>query len=143
MSFSGPRRLANILFATSVLLFESAQASSAHDVLEHDVKRLLLAMIARLTGVQVTFDVIPAWFSRNTLSGLGYGKIHSYTAARMPWGVSMTSVESTLRGWSDRVREVSVTPYGLACGGRALVLRVFAALPGLRNVPPCIVRVYT
>ena len=110
---------------------------------EADVKRLLVAIIERFPGVEIMFDVIPPWFSRKTLEGRGFGKTKHYIAPRMPWGVSRGQVEPLLRRWSDRIRDVAVRPYGFARGARVLLLKACATVPGLRNVPPCIVQVRT
>jgi O-methyltransferase involved in polyketide biosynthesis len=110
---------------------------------EQDVRRLLVAVIERFPGVEIMFDVIPPWFSRKTLGGRGFRMTRDYVAPRMPWGVRCGQVGSLLRGWDSRIRQVSAVPYGLARGAGALVLKTFAVTPGLRDIPPCIVRVRT
>lgn len=110
---------------------------------EQDVRRVLVAIIERFPGVEIMFDVIPPWFSRKTLEGKGFEKTKNYVAPRMPWGVSRGQIASLLRSWTSRIREVSVVPYGFARGARALILKTSAVIPGLRNLPPCIVRVRT
>lgn len=108
---------------------------------EADVKRLFVAMVERFPGVEIMFDAIPRWFSRKTLAG--YNRTRHYVAPRMPWGADRDEIPSLLKGWSDRVREVSVSSYGFARGIGGVMLKVFSAVPGLRNIPPCIVHVRT
>jgi O-methyltransferase involved in polyketide biosynthesis len=110
---------------------------------EEEVRRLLVAMVDRFAGLEIMFDTIPPWFARQTLSDRGFRKTAHYVAPRMPWGIRRDDVDRTLRGWSERIASVTVTSYGFARGARGLLLKVFAAMPGLRNVPPCIVRVQT
>lgn len=110
---------------------------------EQDVRRLLVAVIERFPGVEIMFDAIPPWFSRKTLEGGGFRRTRDYLVPRMPWGVRCGRVGPLLRGWDSRIREVSAVPYGFARGAPALVLKACAAVPGLRDVPPCIVRVRT
>ncbi|HVW69832.1 MAG TPA: class I SAM-dependent methyltransferase [Steroidobacteraceae bacterium] len=108
---------------------------------EAQVRRLFTALVDRFPGVQIMFDAIPRWFSRKTLQG--FSKTKHYRAPAMPWGANRDEVEPLLRSWSPRVCEVSVIPYGFARGLPGLLLNVFAAIPGLRNVPPCIAHVRT
>jgi O-methyltransferase involved in polyketide biosynthesis len=110
---------------------------------EQDVKRLLLAVIDRFPGVEIMFDAVPPWFSRKTLADSGFRKTRHYVTPRMPWGVRCTQVGPLLRGWDRRIRHVSAVPYGFARGAGALLLKAFALTPGLRDIPPCIVRVRT
>lgn len=104
---------------------------------EADVKRLLVTAIERFPGAEILFDAIPPWFSRKTLAGFAPTK--HYTAPRMPWGASRDELPPLLRRWSPRIADVSVASYGFFRGWRALMVRAFAAVPGLRNVPPTIV----
>jgi O-methyltransferase involved in polyketide biosynthesis len=108
---------------------------------EPEVKRLVMAMIERFPGVQIMFDTIPRWFSEKTMKG--FGKTNHYRAPPMPWGVKRDEIVPLLRSWSGRIQDVSVISYGFARGAGKVMLGVFAALPVLRNVPPCIVLVRT
>lgn len=112
---------------------------------EQDVKRLVVAVIERFPGVEIMFDVIPAWFSRMTLGGRGFRKTQHYVVPPMPWGISRQQITPLLRSWSDRVSDVSVVPYGFVRGARGIMLKAFAVMPGLRNISvhPCTVRVQT
>lgn len=105
------------------------------------VQRLFAAMAERFPSVQIMFDTIPPWFSRKTLRG--FGKTRHYTAPPMPWGVKRDDIEALLRSWSPHVHEVAVRPYGAARGPAGLFLKTCCDLPGVRNLPPCIVLVST
>lgn len=110
---------------------------------ENAVKQLFVAMVERFPGVQIMFDVIPPWFSKKTCSPGGFRKTRHYVAPPMPWGVRCSEVGSLLLSWSSRVLSVSAQPYGFARGLPSLMQRLFTAIPGLRDVPPCIVQVMT
>jgi hypothetical protein len=61
----------------------------------------------------------------------------------MPWGVKRDEIEALPRSWSDRVGHVTVHSYGFARELAGLTLRLFARVPGLRNLPPAIAHVQT
>lgn len=108
---------------------------------EDEVRRLIVAIVDRFPGVEIMFDAIPRWFSRKSLKG--FGKTRRYTAPPMPWGASHDEIPSLLRGWSDRLTDVSVRCYGFARGARVILLKTFPLIPGLRNIPPTITHVRT
>lgn len=110
---------------------------------EQEVRRLLVAVVERFPGVEIMFDVIPSWLSRKTLGDRGFRVTRHYVAPRMPWGVNRGQAEALVRGWDSRIQQVSVVPYGFARGVRALLLKMCAVTPGLRDIPPCIVRART
>lgn len=104
---------------------------------EAKVRQLFTAIADHFPGVNIMFDAIPRWFSRKTLQG--FNKTRHYITPPMPWGVNRDEVNALLRSWSPRVCEVSVTPYGFARGLPGLMYKLFASVPGLRNLTPCIV----
>lgn len=106
-----------------------------------DVRRLLSTLFERFPGVEVMFDTVPSWFSKKTLSG--FAKTPHYRTPPMPWGIDHDAIEPTLRDWSRRIQSVRTTPYGAQRGALGILLRVFARLPVLRNVPPTVVHVRT
>jgi O-methyltransferase involved in polyketide biosynthesis len=108
---------------------------------EEQVRRLFTAIVDRFPGVELMFDTIPPWFSRRTMKG--FRKTRHYTSPPMPWGVRRSELAALLRRWSPRVTEVDVSSYGFSRGLGALALRLFTALPRLRDVPPAIARVRT
>lgn len=108
---------------------------------ERDVCALLGALFERFPGVEVMFDTIPRWFSKKTLRG--FYKTPNYRAPPMPWGINRGEIEPTLRGWSDRVHEVAIVPYGARRGVLGASLKICGGLPWLRNLPPSIVHVRT
>jgi O-methyltransferase involved in polyketide biosynthesis len=108
---------------------------------EADTRRLLTAIVDRFPGVQIMLDAIPRWFSRKTLQG--FSKTEHYRVPPMPWGVNRNEIGPPLRGWSPYVRGVSVIPYGFVRGLPGLMVKTFAAVPGLRNATPCIAHVWT
>jgi O-methyltransferase involved in polyketide biosynthesis len=108
---------------------------------EADVRRLIAEICERFPGVELMFDTIPRWFSRKTLKG--FAKTRHYTAPRMPWGIDCDEIEPTLRGFSSRIDEVTIVPYGAERGALGLLLKVLSRLPWLRNVLPSIVHLRT
>jgi hypothetical protein len=48
----------------------------------------------------------------------------------MPWGVDRHEIEPLLRGWSRRVAEVKLVPFGYAFGPLFLLLRFLSRCPG-------------
>lgn len=108
---------------------------------EEQVRALFSAIFERFPGVEIFFDTIPPWFSRKTLRG--FHKTKSYRAPPMPWGVARQELEPLLRGWSRRVRRVSVAPYGVARGLPGLLFRFLSALPLVGALPPLVVRIET
>jgi O-methyltransferase involved in polyketide biosynthesis len=108
---------------------------------EADVRRLFVAICERFPGVTLMFDSVPHWFSKLTLKG--FGKTEHYRAPPMPWGIASSEVEATLKGWSSRVRRVHQQAFGEVRGMLGLMLRVFPHVPGLRDLPPLVVRVET
>ncbi len=105
----------------------------------NEVERLFTAVVTRFPNADWMFDTVPRWFSKKTLKG--FGKTRDYTAPRMPWGVDRDEIPGLLRRWSPRGLHVRVDSYGFARGLRGLALRVFSALPLLRNLPPVVVHV--
>lgn len=61
---------------------------------EADVRNLLTAIAERFSDAQLFFDAIPPFFSARTLKGLKLTP--SYTAPKMPWGISIDDIESFL-----------------------------------------------
>jgi O-methyltransferase involved in polyketide biosynthesis len=122
-------------------LFVSAQGLLMYFP-EDEVKRLLRAIMERFPGVEIMFDIVPSWFARR-ISKQGLDKSTPYVTPPMPWAVSCTEVGPLLRSWSDRVQEVTVIPYGFARGARAVMQKVFAAIPGLRGLLLAVVRIQT
>lgn len=108
---------------------------------EAEVRRVFTAIVERFPGVHIMFDTIPPWFSRQTLKG--FRKTEHYVTPPMPWGVRRGRIDALVRSWSDRVEEVSTWSFGFARGGLGLLLKVFATVPGLRDVPPAITLVRT
>lgn len=108
---------------------------------EADVRRLLTKIVDRFDGVELMFDTIPRWFSKKTLKG--FGKTKHYIAPPMPWGVNRNEIEPLLRSWIPRISSVSIVPYGYARGFMLNLMSVMTRLPGLKNMPPTIVRVRT
>jgi len=106
-----------------------------------DVRELVAAILERFAGVELVFDTIPRWFSRQTLRG--YHKTRHYTAPRMPWGVDRHEIEPLLRSWSRQVAEVKLVPFGYAFGPLFLLLRFLSRLPRLRNMVSAVVQVST
>jgi O-methyltransferase involved in polyketide biosynthesis len=106
-----------------------------------DVQRLLSAILERFVGVELVFDTIPRWFSRQT--SRGYHKTRHYTAPRMPWGVDRHEIEPLLRSWSRRVTQVKLVPFGYAFGPLFRLLRLLSHLPILRNMVSTVVQVST
>jgi hypothetical protein len=109
---------------------------------EPDVRRLFTAIVEGFDDVILMFDAIPPWFARRTLKG--YHRTRHYTAPPMPWGVTRGAIEKLLRGWSSRVVDVTTWNYGTVGNRRGdpnWLLRLFAAAPVLRDIPPSIARV--
>lgn len=106
-----------------------------------EVRRLFLAMVDRLPGVELMFDTIPRWFSRKSLKG--FGKTKHYQAPRMPWGIGQDEVAPLLRSWSPRVRTVETQPYGFWRGPGIALVKLSTHVSFMRNIAPAIVRVTT
>ncbi len=106
---------------------------------EEEVKNLLSAILARLPGSTLMFDVIPRWFSQKTIKG--YQKTLHYRTPRMPWGVNRDELEPLLHMWGlplasfteEPYRKFRVFPWGLAPW--------FARIPWLGKCLPTIVRI--
>ncbi|MCU0673394.1 MAG: class I SAM-dependent methyltransferase [Myxococcota bacterium] len=106
-----------------------------------DVERLIRAILERFPGVELLFDAIPPWLSRKTMKG--WRKTPHYTTPPMPWGVDRDALEPLLRSWSPSVASVGHLPFGYLRGLQGALLPIFARLPGLRRLLPCIVHVRT
>ncbi|MEO8177842.1 MAG: class I SAM-dependent methyltransferase [Deltaproteobacteria bacterium] len=106
---------------------------------EPDVRSLFGAILERFGGVELMFDTIPRWYSKQTLAG--WGKTPSYRAPRMPWGINRPEIERTLRSWSPRVRSVALQSFGAPTGPGGIGTFTLCWLPVLRNLLPTIVRV--
>lgn len=106
---------------------------------EEEVRSLLSAILSRLPGSTLMFDVIPRWFSTKTLKG--YQKTPHYRTPRMPWGVNRDEIERQLKTWGlplgsyaeEPYRKFRVFPWGLAPW--------MARLPWLGRRMPAIVRI--
>lgn len=106
---------------------------------EKDVEYLLSAIVARLPGSTLMFDVIPRWFSRKTLKG--FQKTPHYRVPRMPWGINSDELEPQFHAWelplisysSEPFRRLRVFPWGL--------MPWLARLPWIGKRMPAIVRI--
>jgi len=103
------------------------------------VRDLLATLDRRLPGATLMFDTIPPWFSRKTLAG--FDKTPHYRAPPMPWGIARDAIEPTLRTWMPHARRIDITPFGMQRGLSGRLFRLLARAPGLRALPPNIVRV--
>ncbi|MEY6434021.1 class I SAM-dependent methyltransferase [Thioalkalicoccus limnaeus] len=109
---------------------------------EADVQRLLTAVIERFPGVEMMFDVIPRWFSRQSVAGLW--KTRHYRVPPMPWGVGRNEIDPLLRGWCPSIRRIRYLPYRRFRGlPWSVVFSLLAGTPGLRNHAPGMVHVVT
>lgn len=106
-----------------------------------DVRRLVIAMAERLTGVQLMFDTIPRAFSRKTVKG--FNKTAHYRTPAMPWGVNRRELPRLLKSWSPRIDAVQLVPFGYIRGAKRMLLPVLARIPLLREFLPSIVLVTT
>ena len=108
---------------------------------EADVRRLVIAMAARLTGMELMFDTIPRAFSRRTVKG--FNKTPHYRTPAMPWGIGRGELPALLKSWSPHVAAVELVPYGYIRGAKRILLPILAHVAGLREFLPTIVRVST
>ncbi|HEY4179550.1 MAG TPA: class I SAM-dependent methyltransferase [Kofleriaceae bacterium] len=110
---------------------------------EDHTRRLITAIVERWPGVEILFDTIPAWFSRQTVAAGGWRKTRDYRVPPMPWGISRSKIEPTLRGWSNRIARVETKPYLFARGIKRLWVTVGAHVPLARDMTPVLSHVYT
>lgn len=106
---------------------------------EDEVKSLLTAILARLPGSTLMFDVIPRWFSGKTLRG--YQKTPHYRTPRMPWGVNRDELEPLLHRWAVPVASCREEPYRKFRRFPWGLAPWFAKLPWLGKRLPAIVRI--
>jgi O-methyltransferase involved in polyketide biosynthesis len=108
------------------------------------VRELIVEIFDQFDDVQLMFDVIPQWFSKKTTSRQGFHRTRHYRAPPMPWGINRGKIEPTLRSWSNKMGSVEIVPYGFFRGIKGSLLKhVFAKTPGLREIPPYIVRIHS
>lgn len=104
---------------------------------ESDVRALLRAILERFPDVELMFDTVPRRRSEKTRNG--FYETPSYRAPPLPWGIDRDEIESTLRSWSPRWTALHVTPFGADRGISAVLWKLCARLPRLRNLLPTIV----
>ena len=104
-----------------------------------EVRRLLVAIVERLTTVDIAFDVIPPWFSRRTMSG--FDITPHYRAPKMPWGERRDRVPALLHSWSPQIRSVEHVKFNPMRGLQGRVFSLMSRIPVIRNHAPCVVRV--
>jgi len=106
------------------------------------VQRLVTAIVERWApSVELMFDAVPHWYTRRTLKG--WYKTRDYRTPPMPWGANRSELGPLLRRWSARIGTVEFVPWGYVRGAQAIVLRLAAKLPVLRDFVPVVVRVCT
>jgi O-methyltransferase involved in polyketide biosynthesis len=108
---------------------------------EADVRRLVIAMAQRLTGMHLMFDTVPRAFSRKTVKG--FNKTPHYRTPAMPWGVNRGELPGLLKSWSPHIEAVEHLPYGYIRAAKGTLLPVLAHIPLLREFLPSIVLVTT
>jgi hypothetical protein len=119
-------------------LFVSAQGL-AGGCDEVALRRLIATTCQRFPGVELMFDVTPRWLSGRTLRSFSAGR--EYSPPHTPWGLNCEEVESVVRAWSPRIRDVAVVPYGARRGLRGLLLTLWGRIPRLRNLLPSVIHV--
>lgn len=108
---------------------------------EAEVRALLVAIVDRLPGVELMFDVVPPWFSRKTVAG--WDRTACYRVPPMPWGIKRSELASTLQQWLPAIKRVETRSYGFARGPKKVLQAVFSRIPKLSDIPPAIARVST
>jgi len=106
-----------------------------------DVRWILTTIMERFPGVELVFDVIPAWFSRKTLNG--FAKTAHYTSPPMPWGMRPSELTGWMHRLSPLVRSVEQVPFGSFRGTLGFLLSIMARVPRLRDLLPTVVHVRT
>jgi O-methyltransferase involved in polyketide biosynthesis len=101
------------------------------------VRRLFIQIVERFPGAEITFDVIPRWFSQLTL--LGIMQTPHYRLPPMPWGINSDEVAERVRGWSPAVAALSVLEYRAPRGWPKLAEDLFRMNPLTKDHLPCLV----
>lgn len=95
------------------------------------VRGLIAACAERFPGGRMMFDLIPRWFSENTLRG--YRTTRSYTTPRMPFGLNVDEIPS-IRSFHPNISDVEEIGLGR---GRSMhfrfVMPVRNWVPVIRN----------
>jgi O-methyltransferase involved in polyketide biosynthesis len=92
-----------------------------------DVRRLIATCASRFPGGAMLFDVIPRWFSKNTL--LGYQKTRAYRTPPMPWGLDVNELDG-IRSFHENITDLKEIDIGR---GRGYVYGY--KLPILKRLP--------
>ncbi len=96
-----------------------------------EVRGLIAECASRFGGGRMMFDLIPRWFSQNTLTG--YQTTRSYTTPRMPFGMDVNEIP-TIQSYHPNILEAKEVEYGRGRGfhyGYAMPVR--RLIPGVRN----------
>jgi O-methyltransferase involved in polyketide biosynthesis len=78
-----------------------------------EVRELIAQCAARFPRGWMLFDVIPRWFSANTLKG--YQKTRAYRTPKMPWGCDVNDLPE-IRSFHPNIVEVEEMPMGRGRG---------------------------
>jgi O-methyltransferase involved in polyketide biosynthesis len=91
------------------------------------VRDLISAIAQRFPGGWMLFDVIPRWFSENTLRG--YQKTRTYVTPPMPWGLDVNELQTILK-FHPNIADVREIDMGIGRGYRYRI-----KLPILKRLP--------
>ncbi|MGX1778304.1 class I SAM-dependent methyltransferase [Nocardia brasiliensis] len=108
---------------------------------EKQVRQLVVAIVDRFPNVELVFDTISPMMSEKSVQG--YDLTENCRLPAMPWGIKPNDVEPLLRRWHVCIADVEVQRFGAIHGALNLVKPLFAAIPGLRDILPIVVRVKT
>lgn len=103
------------------------------------VQRLFSEIADRFPVAEMTFDVVPRWFSRLTL--LGLKQTPQYQLPPMPWGINRNELEPTLRRWIPRLAGMAFLDYQAPRGLPLRLGQMLQQLPIVRHEIPSLMHI--
>ena len=94
------------------------------------VRRLFQKLADRFPGAEMTFDVIPTWFSMQSLEGkVRFG---DFTLPPMPWGLDYNRIRE-IESWHERIEVLARRDYTKGFRRRWGLIGLLSLIPPLRN----------
>lgn len=103
------------------------------------VHRLFSEIADRFLAAEMTFDVVPRWFSRLTL--LGLKQTSQYQLPPMPWGINRNELEPTLRRWIPSLAGMAFLDYQAPRGLPLRLGQMLQQLPIVRHEIPSLMHI--